>query len=390
MKKYFQLEADGFLQGRFDGTEKPDGTFLDLGYSHLLGAITQAVNATTNQLVDSGTLRNVGGGLLAKGFRKKMGNLRMRIGEWVSTELSSADLQQGMMPNPNPEPSPTLFQLNEKLENQARNFAAIVDASGQIQANTAPTTALAIIQENLISTSALLGRILDAESDEFQILYRINQQYFDPQMYKTILDDQEADSKKDFTSEAMDIMPTATAEMSSKLQRIQVATVELEQFERVMAAGLNPMPILRNYFDAIGSNSSEEIFGEASSMTPQDQQSMEQMKQATEMQNQLMQEDMRIKGLQVKLLTQEQDRLDVREMTNLEKTKTEIALNIQKLEKGKADIEKVLADTTLTLEQAETESLNNQLNTYTATLDVLNGSRDMLSVMGMPRQTVIQ
>ena len=359
----------------------PDGTFLDLGYSHLLGAITQAVNATTNQLVDSGTLRNTGGGLLAKGFRKKMGPVRMRIGEWVSTELSAADLQQGIMPNPNPEPSQTLFALNEKLENQARNFAAIVDASGQIQANTAPTTALAIIQENLISTSALLGRVLDAESDEFQILYRINQRFFDPQMYKMILDEPEADSKADFNNESMDIVPTATAEMSSKLQRIQVATVELEQFERILATGNNPMPILRNYFDAIGSQSTEEIFGEASNMTPQEKQQLEAMQQATEMQNQLKQEDLRIKGLQVDLLTREQDRLDGREAVNAEKTRSEIELNIQKLEQGLADIQNKLADTTLKLEQAETESLNNQINTYTATLEALTGSRSALDRM---------
>ena len=56
----------------------PDGTFLDFGYSHLLGAITQAINTTTNQLTDRGTLNNLGGGFLSKEFRKSMG---LHIGE---------------------------------------------------------------------------------------------------------------------------------------------------------------------------------------------------------------------------------------------------------------------------------------------------------------------
>jgi len=163
----------------------PDGTFLDLGYAHLLGAIAQGVNTTTNQLTDAGTLRNSGGGFMAKGFRKKMGPVRTKPGKYISTNLSPKDLQNGLLPNPNPEPSAVLLTLNEKLEQQARQFAAIVDTSGQIQANTAPTTALAIIQEALISTSALMGQILDGMSEEFQILFELNKRTFDPELYKT-------------------------------------------------------------------------------------------------------------------------------------------------------------------------------------------------------------
>jgi chaperonin GroES len=372
----------------------PDGTFLDLGYSHLIGAITQAVNATTNQLVDAGTLANAGGGFLAKGFRKKMGPLRTKIGEWVSTEVTAQHLQSSMMPNPSREPSQTLFALNEKLEQQGRGFSAAVDASGQIQSNTAPTTALAMVQESLIGTSALMGRVLDSMSDEFQALFILNRRFFDPETYKMILDDQEADSAVDFNSEELDIIPTASPEMSSSLQRIQLATVQLDQWQTVLQMGGNPIPIVRNYFEAIGSQNIDQIFPEGdAAQTEQEKQQLEAMRAQQEQANQLAQAQLEAQQLQIELtkeqlalMGREQDRLDRTAEINGEETRSKIDINIQKLEDVRAGIEKTLADTTLTLEQAETESLNNQITTYTATLESLTQSRDAIDRMN-PKTT---
>jgi len=341
----------------------PDGTFLDLGYAHLLSAITQGVNTTTNQLTDAGTLRNMGGGFLAKGFRKKMGPLRTKPGQYTSTEISAKDLQTGILPNPNPEPSAVLFQLNEKLEQQARTFAAIVDTSGQIQANTAPTTALAIIQEALISTSALMGRIIDGMSDEFQILFELNKRTFDPESYKTILDEPQANALIDFNNESLDIVPTASPEMSSKLQRIQLSTIEVEQIPNVIQAGGNPLPIIKNFFERIGSDNIDEIFPEQ----PTDKQAEEiaGFRQAQEQANQLQQQQLEFLELQTEILSREQDRLDA-------DTKRKIDETIGKLEEMRAS-------SILKLEQAESEEVKNQINKYTAQV---NSTIDMLTAIG--------
>ncbi len=331
----------------------PDGTFLDLGYSHLLGAIVQGVNTTTNQLTDSGTLRNNGGGFLAKGFRKKMGPMRVKPGEYKETNIQPRDLQTGILPNPNPEPSTVLFALNEKLEQQGRSFAAIVDVSGQIQANTAPTTALAIIQEALISTSALMGRILDSMSNEFQILFELNKTTFDPELYNIILDE-EANASADFNNESLDIVPTASPEMSSKLQRIQLATVELEAMPAVIQAGGNPMPIVKGFFERIGSDNVDEIFPEQ----PTDQ-------QAQELENQIALQNLELTKLQTEILMREQDRLD--------------ADTQRKINETASKIKKDLADIILTLEKAESEDVKNNVSVYTAQL---SGQIDVLTAIG--------
>ncbi len=341
----------------------PDGTFLDLGYSHLLGAIAQGVNTMTNLLTDSGVLRNTGGGFLAKGFRKKMGPISIKPGQYVSTEIDATKLQTGILPNPNPEPSQVLFALNEKLEQQGRSFAAIVDTSGQISANTAPTTALAIIQEALISTSALMGRVLDGMSDEFQILFDLNKRTFDPELYKILLDEPDADALTDFNNESLDIVPTASPEMSSKLQRIQLSTVEMTQIPNVIQAGGNPLAIVRNFFERIGTDNLDEIFPEQ----PTDQQAEEiaRFTQAQELQNQLQQQQLQLSQLQTELLLRDQDRLDVDTQRKLEET-------IGKLKQMEVD-------NVLTLEKAESEEVKNRINVYTT--EVRN-TIDMLTAIG--------
>ena len=46
------------------------------------GSESSGINTTTNQLIDAGTLANLQGGHLAKGFRKNMGPMKIRPGEY--------------------------------------------------------------------------------------------------------------------------------------------------------------------------------------------------------------------------------------------------------------------------------------------------------------------
>jgi len=331
-----------------------DGTFLDLGYAHLLGAIVQSINTSTNQLTDRGTLNNVGGGFLSKEFRKEMGINRMRIGQWIKTEVPADKLATGIFANPTQEPSKTLYALNEKMQARGQQFLAVADVSGQINAQTAPTTALAIIQEGMIPTSALFKRILRAETNEFNVLLRLNQRTFDKAKYQMILDDPAADADADFGADGLDIVPTANAEMSSKMQRTQVAALQLDQFDRILQTGGNPVPVLKDYFENIGSDILEQIYPEEGSMSPAEQKQLEGMKQAQETANQIQQ-------AQLDILKREQDRLDAETRGKLEKIGQEV-------KSMQVDILKTIATAMKTMEEAESENLKNQVTTYTANL----------------------
>jgi hypothetical protein len=294
----------------------PDNTFLDLGYAHLLGALTQNINTTTNQINDRTTLNILGGGWLAKEFRVKQGSMRFRMGEYKQTEVPAEKLAKGIFPQPLQEPSSTAYQMRSDMTERAKGFLAVVDVSGKLQANTPPTTALAIIQEAIIPTTALFKRILSAESKEFQILFRINQRTFPKQKYQKILDDPRADPQVDFNFDGFDIVPTANAEMSSKMHRIQTSQLEMETIPLVLQAGGNPAPIIRGFFDAIGSDKAEQVFPPDGQMSEEDK----------KMQEQMLAEQKRIadaQQLQAQILEREQNRLDAKLEPEIKKLITE-------------------------------------------------------------------
>lgn len=287
----------------------PDGTFLHLGYAHLLGALCEAINTNTNQITDAATLENLSGGFLSKEFRAELGLKRLAPGQWVKTNVPADKMAKGIFPKPAQPPSQALYQLgNDKLR-RAQSYLAVLDVSGQLTAQTSPTTALAMIQEAAIPTSAIMARILEAEAEEFGILYRINQRTFPIEKYQRLLADPQADPSVDFGDDLM-IKPVANAEMSSKTQRLQSALVGLEQFPLVLQSGGNPIPLVKRFFEAVDAGVVDELFPEEGSMSPQEREQIAAMTKAQETQNQL-------NELQLQILSREQDRLDF-------KTKAEV------------------------------------------------------------------
>lgn len=348
-----------------------DGTFLDTGYSHLMGALVQQTNALTNQITDKGTINNLGGGFLSREFRKEKTINDFAVGEWKKTNVPASLFSQGILPIPQQEPSPTLYSLNEKLGMKIMEVMNTMD-SNSLTSQTAPTTALAMIQEAMISTSALFQSILNSMSHEFQVLFRINQRVLDNDKYLAVVDNENADFQIDFQSSGFDIVPTANAEMSSKMQRTIVAELEMQQFDRVAQSGGNPIPIVKNYFESIGSNIVNEIFPDQSSMSPEDKKRLEQMTQAQETSN-------KINQMQLEILKREQDRLD-------RKTASEAQTALKELDKMNSEIAKNIATALKTGEEAETESLKNRIGEYT--LYVSNLINSMGNTNDRPRETL--
>ena len=342
----------------------PNGGLLDIGYSYMLGSFSAAVNTTTNQLVDAGTLSNRQCGWLSKEFRRRMGDSSFRPGEWKSTNLSAQQLQSGVMPLPVKEPSQTLFALREQIKQEAQELSASADLASAIGANAPAATTLALINEAQQSTGAIIGRIYRGMSQEFRKLYEINAEFTDPVEYQTILDDPAADFESDFNIKSVDILPTANPEVASKIQRIQMAEAELSRVDLVAAIGGNVRPIVENYYRAIGSANIDEIFPE---LTP-DQQLQQLLSENPALQDLITGEQERLDLLaaaQADLLEREQQREDIR--LTLESQKVE-----NETRKTQAQVKKDESTTVLNLEKAETEDLNNQVSTHTAAVQLDN------------------
>lgn len=353
-----------------------DGTFLDMGFFHFLGSVTMASNKVTNDLLDAGTLANTAMGISAKGFRKRQGDFRFKKGQIMATEIPADQLQNSIYMLNFKEPSPTLFQLNEGFKASAGGFVSNSDAGSQIQANTAPTTALAIVQESLMHQTAHMGLIIDAMSEEFKILFTLNSDYLDDEEYRAIVGDDEASYATDFATDGLSIVCGANPEMSSRSQRMMLAEAEIAQLPLVMQAGGNGYAILKNWYKAIGSQNINEYFPNEAEMSPQDRANMKQMKEAQDQANKLQEQQNKLQELQVALLGRAEDRKDAELQVTKQKTLADVDKTLEEVQKTKAQ-------TILTLEQAETESVANQISIYTTRSNELTKAEEAQEAVRM-------
>ena len=333
----------------------PDGGFLDVGYSYILGALTAGINATTNQIVDAGTLSNRQGGWLAKGFRRKMGDSAFKPGQWKQTGINAIDLKNGVMPLPVKEPSPTLFSLMQFMINSSQELSASADLTQALGANAPATTTLALVQEQQQSAGAIILRVYRAMSSEFKKLFILNSKFLDPAEYQEVLDDREANFESDFDIKRMNIVPVANPEISSKIQRIQQAQAELSQIQLVQLAGGDIRTIIKRFYEAIGTQNIDEIFPD---LQPQEQ-LQKLLSENPDLAQLISGEKDRldlIAASQTDAMQNEQDRLNLEAATNADKVHSEIAKNE--------------STTILNLEKAETEELKNQISVYTAEADI--------------------
>lgn len=357
--KITQIKPDNNIT-KYGFLRDPQGGFLDVGYGHLLGALTAGINANTNQLLDAGSLSNKQGGWLAKGFRKKMGDVKVKAGVFHQTNLSAQDLQSGIMPYPIKEPSIVLFQLMQMMISSSQELSASADLTSALGANAPATTTLALVQEQQLSAGAIILRIYRAMSEEFKKLFELNSKFVDPTEYRNVVDDPQASFEQDFNLTGLDIVPVANPEVSSRIQRIQMAQAELSNIQLVQMAGGDIRPLVINFFEAIGSNNIDQIFPEE---TPEQQ----------------LQRILSENPDLLALITQEQERLALvtqAEQAAIERQQEREDLKLATdLEKAEKEADKLESETLLNLEKAESEEAKNLRDDYT-TLAKTNMERE--------------
>jgi len=297
------------------------------------------------------------GGWAAKGAKMKSGSFAVNPAEFIQTDIPPEQLMQSFMPFPYKEPSQMLFMLLQMMEQQARGFGANVDAG--IQPNTAPTTALAMIQESMLKQTAHNSMIADSMAEEFNILYMLDRDYFDGDRYKEIVGDDEAVFAEDFEEDGIKVTCTSNPETSSKMQRMLLAEAEMQQVPLVIQAGGNAVEIIKNYFNRIGSENTDKIFPNEAEMSLEDKAQMQAMQQQQQQANKMAETQEKLLTAQTEILLAGEKRKDA----EFEVSKQETLAAIDKM---LAEVRKINADTLLSVEKALTEKVNNGLAITTA------------------------
>ncbi len=360
--------------------ESPDGSFLSLGYLQILGATVKGINKTTNALMNAGELANLQGGWLSKEHRdrKSSGAFKTKPGSFKQTNISSTSLANSVMPLPFKEPSQVLLAMTEGLKNDVKEMSAKFNFEDMMKPNVAASNVLGVLQEGAIPTSSLLMNVVDSMSKEFQILFDLNQKFTDPVIYRSITGVE--DYKNDYFND-IQITPTANAQFSNQMQRIQLAEAQMSRMDILLQVGGNPVPIIKDYYEALGSTNMDQLFPEQ--MTDKEAAQREEMMKVQKQQQEMEQLQTELLKAQV-----EQGNMDLQrkaketeaKVQEIQVSMQETLAKVQEMQKEstrkdeitKADIEKMIHDGALDVTRLELEAgrdLSNMMKENMLTFD---------------------
>jgi len=240
----------------------PDGGIYDLGFGSLLGPLNHTVNTIINQLLDAGTLNNLGGGFLGRGVRLRRGQNQFGQGEWKQTD--SQDLRGQVYPLPTKEPSQVLFTLLGMLVNYGERIVGTTDImSGQnVGQNTPASTAQELVKQGSVIFNSIFKRTYRSLRDEFRMLYRLNQLFLEEQ---TTFEELSTGKNvmilaTDYRGKETDIRPAADPNVASVEKKMQQA-IFLKQASQ-NGPGYDTIAVERRMLEAAGIPYLSEVWNE--------------------------------------------------------------------------------------------------------------------------------
>ncbi len=266
----------------------PDGGFYDIGFGRLLGPLNNSANTIINQLVDAGSLSNLQAGFIGKGLRIKMGESRFQPGEWKAVNAVGDDLKKQIFPLPVREPSEVLFKLLDLLLKSGKELASVAEIfvgkmPGQ---NTPATTTMATIEQGMKVFTAVYKRVYRSLTQEFRKLFKLNQQYLQPEEYVAALDLEI--QQDDYKGPENDIIPGADHNAVSSQEKQQ----KVQAIMQILQLGtIDPMWATQKYMEAHEINDWQQGVRQAQ---PQPDPKMEAIKAKAQVDQQKAQIDMQM------------------------------------------------------------------------------------------------
>ncbi len=236
----------------------PDGGIYDIGFGVLMGPLNESVNSLVNQLIDSGTMANSGGGFLGRGAKIRGGAYTFTPFEWKRVDSTGDDLHKSMVPLPVREPSVVLLQLLSLLINYTMRIAGATDAlagenPGQ---NTPAETNRSMIEQGAKIYSAIFKRCWRSMKEEFKKRYLLNGIYLpERQGFGT---QGGFALREDYLGDPAAIVPVADPRIASEGERLQQA-VALKQ-AAATTPGYNPKEVELRYLKALRIDGIETVY----------------------------------------------------------------------------------------------------------------------------------
>lgn len=246
----------------------PGFGFYYFGLIHLIGGHARSATSLLRQLIDSGTLSNLPGGLKSKGMRIKGDDTPIAPGEWRDVDLPGGTVRDNILPLPYKEPSLALSALMDKVIEDGRRFAGVADLKLSDMSAQAPVgTTLAVLERVLKVMSAVQARIHFTMKQEFKLLSAIIRDNtpvsydYEPEVG--------AKSAKQGDYDTVEVIPVSDPNASTMSQRVvqYQAVLQLSQ----TAPQIYDLPFLhRQMIETLGVKNVAKIVPMADDMVPVD------------------------------------------------------------------------------------------------------------------------
>ncbi len=209
----------------------PEGGFHGIGLGRLLEHHGEAINTILNQIIDSATLQNAGGGFLGGdvSFGKRR-EIHTKLGEWKQLKHMGNEIRNAIVPHQHQGPSPVLFSVLELLVESGKEIGSIKDVlSGDASGANMPVgTTMALIEQGLQQFTAIYKRIYRAMKAEYKLLYRLNSLYLGNEVYFSYHDDEKAIARLDYELDSSDVLPASDASAVTSMQRMSKAEFAMQ------------------------------------------------------------------------------------------------------------------------------------------------------------------
>ena len=239
------------------------------GLFHLIGGYAKSATSLMRQLVDSGTLSNLPGGLKSRGLRIKGDDTPIAPGEWRDVDIGSGALRDNILPLPYKEPSLVLSGLMDKIVEEGRRFAATADMKIADMSAQAPVgTTLALLERQLKVLTAVQARVHNALKQELGLLKAIIRDFTDD-TYTYDPEGTDGPRAKASDYDMVEVIPVSDPNAATMSQRVvqYQAAIQLAQ----MAPDIYDMPQLhRGMLEVLGIKNADKLVPLPEDMKPTD------------------------------------------------------------------------------------------------------------------------
>lgn len=254
----------------------PNG-FYGLGYGILLSPINTAVNKLLRQIIDAGTLQNVGNmsGFIDRRVNAPAGQVKLALGKFIRTESSMEDIAKGIYQFKFPGPSSVNAEVLRMLTLRGDRLAMVTETiTGQAERVMQPTTVLALIEQANVIFSSTHARTLESWKKELNKIYRLNwkhtaeqEQFVASFATMSSVGVPSADpveitiSRLDYAPD-MKIVPVADPKASTKQERMARSDAEFQTALQCPFVQNDPIALYNVFhrrFESIGCDNIQEI-----------------------------------------------------------------------------------------------------------------------------------